>query len=157
MKAFRFRLQAVLTLREQAEQDAQHRCARACAAVDQAAACLHAADAAIAAADQLRRARLAAGLRAEELEQSRLYAARLHDHRTRMARELAQARQQLEQASHQLLLATRQRETLERLRRRQHRIHDYEAGRAEQKILDEFSQRSPALASSARLEPSLAP
>ncbi|MGA2863787.1 MAG: flagellar export protein FliJ [Verrucomicrobiota bacterium] len=155
MKAFRFRLQAVLTLREQAEQTAQQVCAGACVALDQAAARLRSAEAEIAANDQLWRARLAAGLRAEELEQWRLYAGLLYDRRTRMARELAQAREQLEEARRQLLLATRRRETLERLRHRQRRMHDYEAARAEQKLLDELSKRVPLLASSGREEPSL--
>jgi flagellar export protein FliJ len=116
---------------------------------------LRSAEAEIAANDQLWRARLAAGLRAEELEQWRLYAGLLYDRRTRMARELAQAREQLEEARRQLLLATRRRETLERLRHRQRRMHDYEAARAEQKLLDELSKRVPLLASSGREEPSL--
>jgi len=155
MKAFRFRLQAVLTLREQAEQAAQQVCAGACAALDRAAARLRSAEAGIAANEQLWRARLAAGLRAEELEQWRLYAGLLYERRTRMASELAQAREQLEEARRQLLLATRQREALERLRHRQRRMHDYEAARAEQKFLDELSQRVPLLASSGREQPSL--
>ena len=154
MKAFRFRLQVVLTLREQAERAAQQLCARAFFGLDKATGRLRAAEAAIAADDQLRRARLAAGLRAAELEQSRLYSALLDERRAQTAREAARAQQQLEEARGKLLLATRQREILERLRDRQRRVYDCQAARAEQKLLDEFSQRAPTLAGSRRKAPS---
>jgi flagellar FliJ protein len=157
MKAFVFRLQVVMTLREEAEQVAQQLCARAFLGLEQATGRLRSAEAAIAADDQRRRARLAAGLRAAELEQSRLYSALLEERRTQTAREAARARQQMEEARHKLLLATRQREVLERLRDRQRRVYDYQAARAEQKLLDELSQRAPILAGSRRqaLSPTL--
>ncbi len=155
MKPFQFRLQAVLTLREQAEQAAQRACARACLALDAACARLRDADAAIADDEERRRARLAAGPRAKELEQWRLYAATLHDRRVQVAREAALARQQLEEARRGLLQASLQRETLERLRDRQRRVYDYEVARAEQKLIDEFSQRRPFPANSSREAPSL--
>jgi flagellar FliJ protein len=148
MKAFRFRLQVVLTLRQEAEQAAQQLCARAFLGLEQATGRLCGAEAAIAADHQRRRARLAAGLRGAELEQDRLYSALLEERRLQMAREAARAQQQMEEARHKLLLATRQREILERLRDRQRRVYDYQAARAEQKLLDEFSQRAPVLAHS---------
>jgi flagellar FliJ protein len=146
MKAFRFRLQVVLTLRQEAEQAAQQLCARAFLALEQATDRLRSAEAAVAADDQRRRSRLAAGLRAAELEQSRLYSALLDERRTQMAREAARAQQQMEEARHKLRLATRQREILERLRDRQRRAYDYQAARSEQKLLDEFSRCAPMLA-----------
>ncbi len=153
MKAFRFRLQVVLTLREQAEQVAQQLCARAFLELEQATGRLRAAEAAIAADDQLWRTRLATGLRAAELEQSRLYSALLDERRTRIAREVARAQQQMEEARGKLLLATRRREILERLRDRQRRVYDYQTARAEQKLLDELSKRGPILAGSGREAP----
>jgi flagellar FliJ protein len=154
MKAFRFKLQVVLTLREEAEQAAQRLCARAFLGLGQATARLRAAEAEIGANDQRRSAGLASGLRADELEQTRLYGALLEERRTQLAREAARAQQQVEEARHKLLLASRQRETLERLRERQRRVHDYEAARAEQKLLDEFSKRPLILAGSNREAPS---
>jgi flagellar export protein FliJ len=145
MKAFRFRLQAVLTLREQAEQTAEQRCARAYAAVEAAAARVRSAEAEIDAAEQAHRAQLAAGPRAGQLEQLRLYAGFLHERRRQLARELAETRRRADEARRQLLLATQQREALERLRGRQQRAHDYQSARAEQQTLDELVGRGPSL------------
>jgi flagellar export protein FliJ len=145
MKAFRFRLQAVLTLREQVEQAAEQRCARSYAAVEGAAARVRSAEAEIDAAEQAHRAQLAAGPRASQLEQLRLYAGLLHERRRQLARELAEARRRADEARRQLLLATQQREALERLRGRQQRAHDYQSTRAEQQILDELVGRGPSL------------
>jgi flagellar export protein FliJ len=146
MKAFHFRLQAVFTLREQAEHEAQQLCARACAAVESAQARLQSAEAAIAAADDLRRTHLAAGARASQLEQMRVYAVLLQERRAQVARELAEARRRDEEARRQLLAATQKRESLERLRGKQRRAYDYEAARAEQKVLDELSGQGSTLA-----------
>jgi flagellar export protein FliJ len=145
MKAFRFRLQAVLTLREQAEQAAQQRCARAYAAVESSVARIRSAEAEIDAAKQAQQAQLAVGQRAGQLDQSRLYAHLLYERHRQLARELAEARRRADEAWRQLLVATQQREALERLRGRQQRIHDYQATRAEQQALDELVGRGPAL------------
>ena len=145
MKAFRFRLQAVLTLREQTEQAAQQRCARAYAAVEIAAARVRSAEAEIDATDQAHRAQMAAGPRAGQLDQLRLYVSLLHERRRQLARELAEGRRQAAEAARQLLLATQQREGLERLRGRQRRVYDYQTARAEQQTLDELVGRGPAL------------
>jgi len=104
MKAFRFRLQAVLTLRDQAEQVAQQRCARAYAAVENATARVRSAEAEIDGAEHAHRAQLAAAPRAGQLEQLRAYAGLLHERRRQLARELAEARREL--LSLRLVLAT---------------------------------------------------
>jgi len=145
MKAFRFRLQAVLTLREQAEQAAEQRCARAYAAVENAAARVQSVQAEIDATEQAHRAQLAAGPRAGQLEQLRLYSGLLDQRRRQLARELAEARRRADEAQRQLLLATQQREALEHLRGRQRRAQDYQSARAEQQTLDELVGRGPAL------------
>ena len=146
MKAFRFRLQAVLTLREQAEQSAQQRCALAYEAVRRATARLQSIDTEIAATDESRRAELAAGTRADRLEHAGSYAVLLQERRVRLVKELSETQQQAEAARQQLLLASQRREALERLRARQRRLSDYGAARAEQKVLDELSGGGSVLA-----------
>ena len=145
MKAFQFRLQAVLTLREQAEQTAQQSCARAQAAVAAAAARVSVAEEAIAASDESRRAQLAAGARADEIEQWRAFGTLLGERRAVRARELAEALQRAEGSWRLLVIATQRREALERLRRRQRLIHTCQTARVEQKILDELAGRGSML------------
>lgn len=145
MKAYRFRLQAVLTLREQAEQAAQQQCARAYAAVEVAATQVRTIEAEIDATEHAHRAQLAAGPRAVQLEQLRVYAVLLHERRRQLACELAEARKLADDAWRQLLLATQHREAMERLRSRQRRVHDYQAARSEQQLLDELVGRNPAM------------
>jgi len=140
----------VLTLREQAEQTAQQNCARAHAAVASAAARVRMAEEAIVASDEARRAQLAAGARADEIEQWRAFGVRLGERRTVVARELAEAQQQAAEAWRLLIIATQRREGLERLRRQQRLIHTGQAARLEQKLLDELAGRGPILAEAGR-------
>ena len=150
MKAFQFRLQAVLTLREQAEQAAQQSCARAYAAVEAASARVRAADEAIAVSDESRRAQLAAGARADQVEQLRAFGVLLGERRAGRLRELTEARQRAKEASSLLVTATQRREALERLRRGQRSVHTYQAARTEQKILDELAGHGRMLAATWR-------
>jgi flagellar protein FliJ len=150
MKAFQFRLQAVLTLREQAEQSAQQSCARAYAAVEMASVRVRETDEAIATSDESRRAQLAAGTRAGQVAQLRAFAVLLAERRGRQIRELNQARLRAEDARRQLVTATQRRESLERLRCGQKRLHTYQAARAEQKTLDELAGRGRMLAAAWR-------
>jgi flagellar export protein FliJ len=146
MKTFKFRFRAVLVLREQVEREAQQRYARAIAVVNGAAGRLAAAEGALASADQARELRLAAGAPAGELEQARQYSVLLTERRNRFTRELNDARQRAETARQQLAAASQRCEALERLRGHQQRRHAYAAARAEQKILDELTGRTHALA-----------
>lgn len=66
---------------------------------------------------------------------------------------MTEAQKQAEEAGRLLTVATQRREALDRLRSRQRRVHDYQAGRAEQKLLDELSGRGPALAEAWREAP----
>lgn len=145
MKAFRFRLEAVLKLREQAEEAAREHCAKAFAAVEKSTSRLRAVDADISASDELRRQHLTAGAPAGQLEQLRTHSVLLHERRIAVERELAEAKRRADAAQKQLLLASQRRETLTKLRDRQLRLHDYEAARAEQKLLDELAARSTGL------------
>jgi flagellar export protein FliJ len=142
MKPYRFRLQAVLTLREHAEQDAQRQCASAYAVVEHAVARVSAVEAEIDTAEQAYRAQLTSLPRAGDVEHSQLYALLLHERRCQTGRELAEARRRADDARRRLLLAMQKREALERLRRHQLRVHDTLAARAEQRDLDELSLKS---------------
>jgi len=146
MRTFRFRLEAVLTLREQVERAAQQRYGQAVAAAEAAAVQKRSVEAEIAAADEFRAGRLTRGLPATELEQMRGYRQALDQRLAERNRELEDARQRAEEARRVLVAATRQREALERLRDHQRRLYDYEAARADQKVLDEMSRRGPTLA-----------
>ena len=146
MKAFQFRLQAVLTLREQAEKAAQQSCARAYTAVAAAAERVRVAEEAIAACDESRRALLAAGARADQFEQLRAFGVLLGERRSGRVLELAEARRRAEEARRLLVIATQRREALERLCSRQRTVQIYQAARVEQKTLDELAGRGPRLA-----------
>jgi len=152
MRAFRFRLDAVLTLREQVERAAQQRYGLAVAQAENAAARTRSAEAEIVAADGLRAGRLAGGVPATELEHLRGYRLFLDGRLAQRIRELADARQRVEEARCLLVAATRQREALERLREHQRRLYNYESARADQKLLDEMSRCSPMLANAWREE-----
>ena len=145
MRAFQFRLQAVLTLREQAKQAAQRRCAQAYLVVESARVRLQSAEAAIVAADELRRARLVAGIRAGELQQMRDHAVLLNSRRMQLTRELTEAWKQAESARRELVIAAQRQEGLDRLRARQQQVFNYESARAEQKLLDEMCRHGPVL------------
>ena len=146
MKGFQFRLQAVLTLREQDEQVAQQNCARAYAAVAAASARLRGAEEAIATLDESRRAQLAASTRADLIEHLRAFGVLLEERRAGQVLELEEARRRAEEAWRLLIIATQRREALERLRRRQRIVHVAQAARVEQKILDELAGRGSRLA-----------
>jgi len=82
-----------------------------------------------------------------------VYASLLHERRRQLARELAEARRRADEAWRQLLLATQQREGLERLRGRQRRVYDYQSARAEQQTLDELVGRGSALSGAWKAAP----
>ena len=146
MKAFQFRLQAVLTLREHAEEAAQQSCARAYAAVEAASARLRVVDEAIAASDESCRAQLAACIRAGQIEQLRSFGVLLRERRAGRVRELAVARRRAEECWSLLLVATQRREALESLHRRQKAVHAHQTACAEQKLLDELAGHGRMLA-----------
>ena len=145
MKAFRFQLEAVLTLREQAEQAAQQQCARALATLESAKLRVQVAETRMAAHEELYRQQMASGTRADWLEQWRGYALSLRERRAQVGRELALAQEQFDAASRRLVLATQRREALERLREHKRRLHQYHVAQLEQKLLDDSVGRTPAL------------
>ena len=139
MKAFHFRLPAVLTLREQVEEAARQSCARAYSAVATATERLRDADAAIVASDELRRTQLVTGAPADQFEPARVFGILLTERRAGRMRELAEVRSRAEEAWRLLVAATQGREAMERLRRRQQSQHAYQEAQTEQKTLDELA------------------
>jgi flagellar export protein FliJ len=153
MKSFRFRLQAILTLREQKEQAAKRIYAEKLRAQEVVAHRLQAAEREIEALMNLQRGQMNSGITCEQLERFRNYLVVLDDRRKALQIDLVKAKQITELAWRELLVATQKREALDRLRSRQQRMYSYEAARAEQKLIDELSSRSDTLADAWRENP----
>lgn len=153
MKSFRFRLQAILSLREQKEQAAKRIYAEKLRAQEAVAQRLQVAEREIEALMDLQRGQMNRGITCEQLERFRNYLVVLDDRRKSLQVDLMKARQITELAWRELVVATQKREALDRLRSRQQRVYDYEAARAEQKLIDELSSRSDTLADAWRGSP----
>lgn len=142
MRAFRFPLQAILTLREEKEQAAQRAYAerlRAARAVEDR---LEALGREQAQTSQQRQAALGRGTSALELEQMAHYGLWLQERREQLETELTRARNAVEEGWQQLLRATQEREAMERYRRKQKQAYDLHLARAEQKLLDDLAGRA---------------
>lgn len=148
MKKFRFTLQALLTVRQQAEQKALESYSRALAARQEAHQRLLAANRELAqASDDLAR-ELAEGAPAARASLSRAWCQVLETRQQHAARSLQEAEAALQQA-HRSMLATRQdREAVENFQDQQHQRYDRQLLREEQKVLDDLvsSRFVPAVA-----------
>lgn len=153
MKPFRFPLEAVLTLREDVEQEAQRVVARALEAVRQVQADL----AALAAeADRMAvewKTRLNQGMPAAELERYGNYRGLLADRRKRREQDLAMAQASVREARQRLLKATQDRQALENYRGKLQARFDYRQSCEERKLLDDLAGRPPALGIDRRINP----
>ena len=141
MKAFRFTLQALLTLSEEKEQAVQRRYAQALRdlqtaldhrkAVEQETALWQ---------EHLRRARRT-GAVAAQLAQMLGFGCVLEERAREADQEVLLARQKVDQMTQELVNARREREKFDKCRERQR--HAYIAGlwKAEQKLLDELATR----------------
>jgi flagellar export protein FliJ len=150
MKAFRFSLQSLLTLREEREQAAQQhyaRMLRALAGVDAALATVEQHLAALAGEQH---ARLQVGLPANELERLGHYRLALEERQLRLQQERTHAQSAAELARTALLQATQARQALENYRQKLHRAYAYSVARAEQQRLDDLAGRPGSLASAWR-------
>ena len=147
MKSFRFSLQPLRLLREQKERVAQKRYVEALRASDETAARLDASTRELAAAWATLCEEVAEGVTFAKLRQTRAWCSGLE----RCCEELAAASKLAQRAAneawHEMVLATRDRETLDRLRDKYRRIYDRAVQRDEQKQLDEMGLRlnPPAL------------
>jgi flagellar export protein FliJ len=145
MKDFRFSLQAVLSLREESEKDAQRRYAAALAESDKALARLHAARAEVQSCWALWRNAASGCAFAADLERARMYCVLLDERQKRLEKEWKAAQLAAEQASRQLLVATQKKQVIEKLRTRKRMAHQAQVTRMEQKQQDELASRSLSL------------
>lgn len=157
MKAFRFSLQAILTLREEKEQEAQRQYALKLRAVEALEAELAAVGQRLAALAAEQATRLQTGLPASELEGLGRYCVVLEERLTQLRLELARAQHVAEQARLALVKATQDRQALEKYRQKLHRAYDYTQACNEQKLLDDLAGRSPTLTGTWRQAPETSP
>lgn len=153
MKAFRFSLQAILTLREEKEQEAQRLYAKALRVVEAVQAELDAVNRRLLELDSEQQARLQTGLPASELERFGNYRVVLIERRTRLQNDLARAQQAAEQARQALVKATQARQALENYREKLHHAYNLVLSREEQKMLDDLASRPAALTGAWRQAP----
>lgn len=142
MKPFRFSLQPIRVLREQKEQKAQKIFGEAKRACDDAALQLKSAS------DQLVQAwnslchDMSGGMNAAQLAKSRAWCNVLELRQKERAEVLQRARRAMDAAMKQMLLATRDREAIDKYHDKSRRTYDLAAQRDEQKTLDELGVRS---------------
>jgi flagellar FliJ protein len=153
MKSFRFRLHAILTLREDREQAAQRLYADALRAVDAVQQRIQATQRQLDALAADRQTRLNHGVPADELGSLDRYRRVLDLRLNRLREEHAAARAAADRSWQSLLKARQDREALEKYRNRLERDHDAAAARLEQRLLDDLASRAPTLAAAWRQAP----
>jgi flagellar export protein FliJ len=141
MKAFRFTLEAVRTLRQRQEQEALENYARALAARQQVLDLLIELDQRIGRDFTQMRTLLTGRCTAAQAAQAQNFHASLEKKRDECVAALGQAERRVNAASHAMLAARRQREMVDVYREKQHAVHERLILREEQKILDEFAIR----------------
>ena len=153
MKPFRFSLQSIRALREQKEQTAQQRFADAMRACEEAAFQLQAASDELAEGWNSLCEELSAGVAATKLLRTRAWCNVLELRQKERSAALQNARRAMDAAWRDMMLATRDRETLDRYHEKCRRAYDRDAQREEQKRLDELGVRratAPGLLSGTR-------
>ena len=151
MKRFEFRLQAVLTLRQRAEQEAMEHYGHAIRHREAAAACLRTREEEL--SDTRRRwlNELSDGCPAVQAAQTLAYCHLLEDSRAQAERDLAQADARLSQASERMLAARQHREAVENLLQHQRAEHEALVRLEEQKMLDDLVGRRSPVSAAGRL------
>lgn len=149
MKPFRFSLQPILALKEQAEQTARERYASTLRACEDAAARVQQASVELTECWTGLCEKLAAGVNSGELLRARAWCNVLELRVKERATALETARHAVDAVWQELMRATREREGLDRLRDRRRTAHHRLVQAAEQKALDEVALQlvhSPASA-----------
>ncbi|MGA2175606.1 MAG: flagellar export protein FliJ [Verrucomicrobiota bacterium] len=141
MKAFRFTLEAVRTVRQRQENDALELYARALLARQQVLDALEAVDGRINDDWSHIRQLLANGCSAAQAAQAHRFHRSLEKERDDCVAALGQAERRVQSASQAMLAARQQREIVETYREKQHLRHQRLEAREEQKLLDEFAVR----------------
>jgi flagellar export protein FliJ len=141
MKAFRFTLEAVRTLRQRQEHDAQEAYARALLARQQVLELLDAMDQRIARDFAQMRRLLAGRCTAAQAAQAQNYHSSLEKKREDCLAALGQAERRVNAACQAMRAACQRREMVDVYREKQFAVHQRLGLREEQKILDEFAIR----------------
>jgi flagellar export protein FliJ len=139
MKKFQFSLEPLRTLRKQKERAAQQRYARALSLSDHAAAQLQKATDELAGAYENIVHELARGLSAAQIMGLRNWCTVLEIRRNESRAALEETRRATEKAFKEMVVAARERESLERFYEKSREAYDREAQREEQKHLDEMA------------------
>jgi flagellar FliJ protein len=141
MKAFRFTLQALGTLRQRQEQKAQEQYAQTLAVRRDAAARLKAAEQELSASWEEWRLRLAGGCAAAEAAQAQVFQRLLSQRVDECVIALENAERRVNTALQAMLEARRQREIVDKCFERQKAVYQREVARSEQKFLDDLAGR----------------
>ena len=141
MKAFRFTLEAVRTVRQRQEHEALEDYIRALLARQTALNTVESIDRSIGRHFAEMRQLLAQGCTASQASQAQEYHRALELKRHGSALALAQAERRVNEASQAVLAARRQREMVEVYRDKQLALHQRLEMREEQKAMDEFATR----------------
>jgi flagellar export protein FliJ len=141
MKAFRFTLEAVRTLRQRQEREALEDYICALLARRKALDALEAVDQSIARDFVEMRQLMAGSCTAVRAAQAQNYHRSLEIKRDVAAAALALAERRVNEASAAMLIARQQREMVDVYREKQHALHQRLEMREEQKIMDEFAIR----------------
>ncbi len=139
MKKFRFPLQTIRELREVQEQDAQRIYGVAVRECEDVGTRLTVLDQDIQGAWQSMRNW--SGLRVDELRHGRAWCCVLEEKQKLLVAELERAQRKVNESHARLIAATRQREVMDRLFRKQHRVHERDVMREQQKFMDEVATR----------------
>jgi flagellar export protein FliJ len=152
MKAFRFTLEAVRTLRQRQGREALEAYIGALLARQQALQLLEDIDQSIARDYALMRQLRAGGCTGAQATQAQNYHCSLEITRDDRVAALGEAERRVNDASKAMLVARRQREMVEVYREKQQAVHQRLEWREEQKIMDEFAIRRVTALSSARTD-----
>jgi flagellar export protein FliJ len=139
MKSFHFSLSALSVLREQQEQAAQKKYADALHFCEQAAAHVQTASGELMGCWHDLNGKLSAGVSAMEFLRARAWCNVLELRLKERTTALEQARLKVDAVWQEMLVATRDRETLDRFHKKKRRAYDTEVLRKEQQELDELA------------------
>jgi len=141
MKKFQFKLQAVLTLRQRAEQIALENYSRALLARQAAIDKLADMERALSRSTADLRGQLAKGSAAAEVNQTQDYCRFLGEKKLRCEQALGQAELELNQALHKMVSARQDREAVEHYLDAQRQRHDRALLAEERKMIEDLVQR----------------
>ena len=139
MKAFRFPLQPLRIIREQKEREAQQRYAATLRACEEAAAKVEAASVELTACWKTLSDHLASGVAATELLRARAWCNVLELRMKERTGALETARHAVDAMWQEMMVATRDRKSLDRFHDKRRRAYDRDTQREQQKELDELA------------------